>query len=73
MPPCWGAVPAPASSGGADLSGVAESDLTLPERVDTEHVQAEIEDGVLRVSLAKKPEAKARKIELELGGGKARA
>src|SRR5512133_1236630 len=39
--------------------------FTLPEGVDAEHVQAELKDGVLTLSLAKKPEVKARKIEVQ--------
>lgn len=39
--------------------------FTLPEGVDAEHVQAELKDGVLTLSVAKKPEVKAKKIELK--------
>ncbi len=52
--------------------------FTLPEGVDADHVQAELKDGVLRVSIPKKPELKPRRIELKPAsgkgeGGKARA
>lgn len=43
--------------------------FTLPEGVDAEHVEAELKNGVLRVSIPKKPEMKPRKIELKLGSG----
>ena len=39
--------------------------FTLPEGVDSENVQAELKDGVLTLNLAKKPEVKARKIEVK--------
>lgn len=43
--------------------------FTLPEGVDADHVEAELKNGVLRVSIPKKPEMKPRKIELKLGSG----
>ena len=39
--------------------------FTLPDGVDADSVQAELKDGVLTLSIAKKPEVKARKIELK--------
>ncbi len=39
--------------------------FTLPEGIDADNVQAELKDGVLRVTLPKKPELKPRKIELK--------
>ncbi|HSM91960.1 MAG TPA: Hsp20/alpha crystallin family protein [Anaeromyxobacteraceae bacterium] len=39
--------------------------FTLPEGVDPDNVQAELKDGVLTLSIAKKPEVKAKKIELK--------
>jgi HSP20 family protein len=39
--------------------------FTLPEGVDAENVQAELKDGVLTLNVAKKPEVKAKKIELK--------
>lgn len=49
--------------------GAFSRSFTLPEGVDGEHVQAELKEGVLRVTVPKKPEVKPRKIELKLGGG----
>ena len=48
--------------------GAFSRSFTLPDGVDTEHVGAELKEGVLRVSIPKKPELKPRKIELEPGG-----
>jgi HSP20 family protein len=39
--------------------------FTLPDGVDTDSAQAEMKDGVLTLRLSKKPEVKARKIELK--------
>ncbi len=39
--------------------------FTLPEGVDPESVQAELKDGVLTLTIGKKPEVKARKVELK--------
>lgn len=36
--------------------------FTLPETIDPEGIEAELVDGVLRLTLAKKPEAQPRKI-----------
>ena len=47
--------------------GTFSRSFTLPEGVDAEHVQAELKDGVLTLSLAKKPEVKAKKIEIKPG------
>jgi HSP20 family protein len=44
--------------------GRFERAITLPDEVDTANVQAELSQGVLRVSLAKSPETKPRKIAL---------
>lgn len=49
--------------------GAFSRSFTLPEGVDAEHVQAELKDGVLTLTLAKKPEVKARKIELTVKPG----
>jgi HSP20 family protein len=38
----------------------------LPETVDTEAIEAELKDGVLRVRLSKKPESQAKKIQVKL-------
>lgn len=45
--------------------GTFSRSFTLPEGVDPESVQAELKDGVLTLNLAKRPEVKARKIELK--------
>jgi HSP20 family protein len=44
--------------------GRFERSLTLPEAVDPESVEARMSDGVLRLSLRKRPEAQIRKIEV---------
>jgi HSP20 family protein len=49
--------------------GAFSRSFTLPEGVDADNVEAQLKDGVLRVSVPKKPEAKPRKIELKLGSG----
>jgi HSP20 family protein len=41
--------------------------FTLPPTVDSEHVNAEFNNGVLRVSLNKKEEAKPRQIKIGVG------
>ena len=40
--------------------------FTLPETVDTESVKASYNAGVLKLELAKKPEAQAKKIEINV-------
>jgi HSP20 family protein len=42
--------------------------FTLPTTVDAENVQATYEAGVLKLELAKKPEAQSRQIKVNLGG-----
>ena len=42
--------------------------FTLPQMVDTESIDATSTDGVLNISLAKKPEAKPKQIEVKVGG-----
>ena len=37
----------------------------LPETVDPEGIEAELKDGVLRLSLAKKPELQPKKIQVK--------
>ncbi len=44
--------------------------FTLPQTVTAEGAQAEFENGMLTVSLPKREETKARKIEITGGGGK---
>jgi HSP20 family protein len=46
-------------------SGAFTRSFTLPEGIDPDHAQAELKEGVLTISVAKKPEVKARKIELK--------
>jgi HSP20 family protein len=41
--------------------------FTLPATVDTEHVSATSTDGVLSIGLAKKPESKPRRIDVQVG------
>jgi len=42
--------------------------FTLPSSVDTDQISATSQDGVLTISLAKKPEAKPRQIEVKIAG-----
>jgi len=44
--------------------------FTLPQTVDQESVQANYDKGVLKVTLAKKAEAKPKQIKVNVGGGK---
>ncbi len=44
--------------------------FTLPNTVDPEQVNAEFENGVLKVKLAKRAEAKPKQIKVNIGGGK---
>ncbi len=44
--------------------GAFSRSFTLPEGVDADAVHAELKDGVLTLSIAKKPEVKAKKIEV---------
>jgi len=46
----------------ARVFGKFEQVMTLPEAVDTEKVQANLKDGILRIDLPKRPESKPRKI-----------
>ena len=45
--------------------GRIERIFNLPETVDPEGIEAELRDGVLRLTLAKKPEAQPKKIEIK--------
>jgi HSP20 family protein len=45
--------------------GRFERVITLPEAIVTDAVQAELQDGVLSITLPKSPEAKPRKIALK--------
>ena len=44
--------------------------FTLPPTVQSENAQAEFENGVLKLTLAKREEAKPRRIEIKATGGK---
>ena len=43
--------------------------FTLPPTVSSENVDAEFDNGVLRLTMAKREEAKPRKIEIKAGSG----
>src|SRR5579859_2697862 len=43
--------------------------FTLPQTVDTEHVSANYEKGVLKITLPKKAEAKPKQIKVNVGSG----
>jgi HSP20 family protein len=45
--------------------GRFERTITLPDEVDADAVQAELSQGVLRLTLSKSPETKPRKIALK--------
>ena len=45
-------------------SGQFQRSLSLPYKVDFDRAQAKIEDGILRLTLPKAPEAMPRKIEV---------
>ena len=45
--------------------GRFERIFNLPETVDPEGIEAELADGVLKLTLAKKPEAQPKKIEVK--------
>lgn len=47
--------------------------FTLPPTVSSENANAEFENGVLRLTLAKREEAKPRRIEIKAGGGQTQA
>ncbi|MBZ0272259.1 Hsp20/alpha crystallin family protein [bacterium] len=47
-------------------SGVFSRRFTLGDAVDAENIAAEMDAGVLRVSIAKKPKAVPRKIEVKV-------
>ena len=44
--------------------------FTLPSTVDTENVKANYKAGVLKLELAKKPEAQPKRIKINVGGEK---
>ena len=47
--------------------------FTLPNTVDVENIEAQSTDGVLNITLAKKPEAKPKQIEVKVGSAAAEA
>jgi HSP20 family protein len=47
--------------------GTFSRSFTLPEGIDADSVRAELKEGVLTLSISKKPEVKARKIEINSG------
>lgn len=47
--------------------GKVTRSLQLPETVDPDSVEAELKNGVLRVSVAKRPETQPRKVEIREG------
>ena len=47
--------------------------FTLPPTVSSENADAEFENGVLRLTLAKREEAKPRRIEIKANGGNAQS
>lgn len=49
--------------------GPWERSFGIPDRVDTEHVTAELNDGILRLHLPKLPESPSRQITVVQGDG----
>ena len=49
-------------------TGNFQRSLSLPDTVDSDQVTAEFRDGVLKVSIAKKPEHKPRQIAISIHG-----
>ena len=43
--------------------------FTLPNTIDTESVKASYENGILKLELAKREEAKPKQIKVNIGGG----
>lgn len=41
--------------------------FTLPEGIDAEKINADLKDGVLKIKLLKKPESKARQVQIKNG------
>jgi HSP20 family protein len=48
--------------------GAFKRSFTLPDEVDAENIVARTENGVLRITLPKKPEAKPKLISIGNGG-----
>lgn len=49
--------------------GKYQRSFTLPPTVDTSHIEAHYEDGVLNIAIPKAEKAKGRKIEVQSGKG----
>ncbi len=49
-----------------DWAGAFQRTLSLPKTVEPDKVQARLKDGVLKISLAKREEAKPRKINVKV-------
>ena len=49
--------------------GVFERVLPLPDDVDSDKVAAEFSDGVLKVTVPRRPETKPKEIKVEVTGG----
>ena len=49
--------------------GAFKRSFTLPDEVDVENIEAHTENGVLRVTLPKKPESKPKQIRIGDGKG----
>ena len=47
--------------------GDYQRSFTLPDELDTDSIEAKINNGVLRISLQKAPEAQTRKISVKAG------
>lgn len=47
--------------------GAFTRSFTLPEGVDTKNLDAELKDGVLKVTLPKAPEAKPQRVQIKAG------
>jgi HSP20 family protein len=45
--------------------GAFDRTIALPDTVDWENIEAELTNGVLRVTLHKRPEAQPRKVEIK--------
>ncbi len=50
--------------------GSFQRSFTLPNTVNTENVTADYENGLLKVTLAKRAEAKPKQIKVNVGGAK---
>jgi len=53
--------------------GSVARSFSLPDSVDGEQVTAELNDGVLKVMVPKRPEVQPKQISITKGGGEAKA